>query len=359
MNNNDIAILIPAYNPTIDLIEIVDNLVKRDFKVIVVNDGSNNESIDIFNKLNKNIILLKHEQNMGKGQALKTGFEYIINNISCIGVITVDADGQHILKDIIKVVENLSGNENSIILGSRLDTDKMLFRSKLGNCLTRIVFKFATKTDVFDTQTGLRGIPFKYLKDLLTIEGQRYEYEINMLLYCTQNSFKIKEIPIETIYLNNNKSSSFNVIKDSFKIYKCILKNSNCFTGILYTLSAIISFFIDFLLLITIYKCVKSSFSEDISLLISVVFARAVSSLFNFLFNRNIVFRDKSNILISFIKYYLLVIFVLIVNYILLDILAVKFSFNLKLSKLLVELIIFINNYIIQKLFIFKNRKHI
>ena len=222
MNNKDIAILIPAYNPTIDLIEIVDNLVKRDFKVIVVNDGSNNDSIDIFNKLNKNIILLKHEQNMGKGQALKTGFEYIINNISCIGLITVDADGQHILKDIIKVAENLSGNENSIILGSRLDTDKMLFRSKLGNCLTRIVFKFATKTDVFDTQTGLRGIPFKYLKDLLTIEGQRYEYEINMLLYCTQNSIKIKEIPIETIYLNNNKSSSFNVIKDSFKIYKCI-----------------------------------------------------------------------------------------------------------------------------------------
>lgn len=357
MDNSKITILIPAYNPTIDLVDIVDNLIKNNFKVIVVDDGSKPETQHIFNKLNKNIIFLKHPQNMGKGQTLKTGFNYINKNVSCVGVITADADGQHAFEDILKIANTLKEDSSSLILGSRLETNKMLLRSRFGNTLTRFVFKIATKTSVFDTQTGLRGIPFQFLEKFGSIEGQRYEYEMNMLLYCTQNKINIKEISIETIYFDDNKSSSFNVIKDSFKIYKCIIKNSGYLTSILYCISAILSFLIDFLLLFILYNIIENLFIKDISLLISVVIARIASSLFNFFFNRNIVFKDHSSIFKAIVKYYTLALSVLIINYLLLNVLAIRLSFNLAISKILVETIIFINNYFIQKIFIFTHKK--
>ena len=335
----------------------MDELIKKEIKVIVVNDGSKKETLHIFKKLNKNITLLVHKVNQGKGQALKTGFKYIYENFKCKGVTVADADGQHSIKDILKVCETLNQTQNCLVLGSRLGSKKTPLRSKFGNALTRFVFKLATGTRVFDTQSGLRGIPFEFLERFLNIEGQRYEYEINMLLYCAKEKITIKEIPIETIYIDNNKSSSFNVISDSIKIYSCILKNSNISTSILYTLSAILSFIIDFVLLLILNKITNNITNKDLALFISVVIARIFSSLFNFLFNRNIVFKSNVSYINSFIKYYSLVIGALIVNYLLLDILAVRLSINLVIAKIVVEFTIFILNYFIQKVFIFKRSK--
>ena len=227
MKEKNIVILIPAYNPTKDLISLTDELIKNKFTVVVVNDGSNNQTKKTFKKLNKNVILLKHKENMGKGQALKTGFKYILENIKCQGVITADADGQHLFCDIVNIANYMEIDLSSVVLGIRLQNKEMLLKSRLGNSITRMVFKVATGKKVYDTQTGLRGIPFKYLQDFINIEGQRYEYEINMLLYCARNNIAFKEIKIHTVYIDNNKASSFNAVRDSFKIYKCILKNSD------------------------------------------------------------------------------------------------------------------------------------
>lgn len=357
MKNENIVILIPAYNPTKDLIKLTNELINKNFSVVVINDGSKKDSSSIFDKLNKKVNLLIHDTNKGKGQALKTGFKYIINNITtCKGIVTADADGQHLVKDILNIAKELNNNPNALILGSRKQDKNMLLKSRLGNSITRMVFKFITKTKVYDTQTGLRGIPYNYLENFINIDGNRYEYEINMLLYCAKNKISIKEIPIATVYINGNTASSFNVIKDSIKIYKCILKDSDFLNIILFGLSAILSFIIDFSLLLLLKKITCNLDSESISLLISVVGARIISSLFNFTFNRNVVFKNNNTLLKSLAQYYILVVFVIIANYLLLNLLTVKLNFNLIISKILVEVILFISNYIIQKLFIFKKK---
>lgn len=358
MNNADITVLIPAYNPTIDLISLTNKLIKKKFIVIVVNDGSNDSFKYIFKKLNKDIIVLEHGTNQGKGQALKTGFNYIINNINCNGVVTADADGQHLIEDIIKVANELKYKQNNLILGSRKQNKDMLLKSRIGNSITKFIFNIVTKTKIYDTQTGLRGIPFAFINDFINIEGNRYEYEMNMLIYCINKKINITEVPIKTVYIENNKASSFKLIKDSMKIYKCILKGSNLLNIILFAISAILSFIIDFLLLLILKKLTQNLYVEDISLLISVVIARIISSLFNFTFNRNIVFKNKDSLIKSLIKYYILVIFVMIVNYLLLNLLTIKLNFNLIISKFIVEFILFISNYIIQKLFIFKKKSN-
>lgn len=355
MENKKITILIPAYNPTEDLVPLTEKLLANGFKIVVVNDGSNEETSKYFDKLSKDIILLEHEQNMGKGQALKTGFEYIYNNIPCDGIITVDADGQHLLKDVLNTAQTLNDNPNFLIIGSRKQDKQMLLRSRIGNSLTRIIFKIVTGTMIYDTQSGLRGIPYNFIPDFLNIDGSRYEYEINMLLYCAKNKINIKEIGISTVYIDNNKSSSFNVIRDSFKIYKCIFKNSNIQTGFLYVVSAILSFIIDFILLL-LFNSIFNISNADINLLVSVILARIISSMFNFTANRTIVFKSENNLLKSLVEYYLLAIFLVAINYLILDVLAIKLNLNLKLSKITVEILLFILNFIVQKLYIFKKK---
>lgn len=355
MENKDITILIPAYNPTEDIIPLTDALISNGFKIIVVNDGSNKETSKYFEKLNNDIIFLVHEQNMGKGQALKTGFKYIYDNIPCTGVITVDADGQHLLNDVLNMAKTLNENPSSLIIGSRKQNKEMLLRSRIGNSLTRIVFTIVTGTKVYDTQSGLRGIPYNLIPEFLNISGSRYEYEINVLLYCAKEKINMKEINISTIYIDNNKSSNFNVIKDSIKIYKCILKESNILTSLLYILSAIISFIIDFVLLF-LFNMIFNISNADINLLVCVILARIISSIINFTINRTIVFKSKKGLIKSLIEYYLLAVFIIAVNYLILDVLAIKLEINLKLSKIIVELILFIFSYVIQKLYVFKKK---
>lgn len=355
---NEIVVLIPAYNPTDDLIPLVSELLQNNFTIVVVNDGSAKRTKYIFDKLDKDrIIFLEHCENKGKGQALKTGFDYIKNNIECTGVVTADADGQHDLEDIKKVSNALKDTPNTLVLGSRLDTKSMPFSSRTGNTITRFVFKFATHTKVFDTQTGLRGIPLTMLDEFLNIPGKRYEYEINMLLYAAKHNLRIKEVGIKAIYLNDNKSSSFHLFRDSAQIYKCIFKYSDLGTTLLYGISAILAFIIDFTLLFIIKNITKPLFNEYISLLISVIGARAISSIFNFLVNRNIVFKSKKTFLCSLIEYYGLVIFSIIANYLLLSLLTNILNFKLFISKIIVEIVLFIFNYLVQKLYIFKKQE--
>lgn len=355
-NNNKIVILIPAYNPTEDLIPVSNELLNEGFTVVVVNDGSKEETKYIFEKLSKDITLLTHPQNMGKGQALKTGITYIKDNINCAGVITADADGQHISKDIINVANELRKHENTLVLGSRLDTTNMPTRSKFGNGLTRTIFHIATGKKVFDTQTGLRGIPSEFFEEFVKIDGSRYEYEINMLIYCTQNNIKIKEINISTIYIDNNKSSSFKMFRDSYKIYKCIFAKTRFFTGILYVLFSLLSFLLDLGIVLVLDNILTNLLNVHIALLVSVITARVISSLFNYLTTKLVVFKSNVSYVKSMIKFTTLVIATLITNYLTLDLLTNILGWNLTLSKMIVDFVLFVLNFHIQKKYIFKRK---
>lgn len=216
--------IIPALNPDEKLIKLVNDL-KKEFKdIIIVNDGSENNQI--FNKIDE-CIILTHEVNKGKGEALKTAFNYYLDNLSSkySGVITLDADGQHLPSDVISMSELLLKN-NKFILGTRLfNTKSTPLRNKLGNRITSRVFKWLYKIYLKDTQTGLRAIPNRLVKSLIKVDGSRFEYELNVLIKLVKMKEEIVEYNIKTVYLkNSNKKSHFKVLRDSFKIYKTMFK---------------------------------------------------------------------------------------------------------------------------------------
>ena len=220
--------IIPALNPDDKLIKLVNDL-KMEFKnIIIVNDGS--DSTKIFDKLssNKECVILTHEVNKGKGEALKTAFRYYLDNLSKnnLGVIAIDADGQHSVKDSI-AISNLLEKEDKFILGTRLfNTKETPLRNKTGNRITSRVFKWLYGVYIKDTQTGLRATPNRLIKTLLDIPGSRFEYELNVLIKLVKLKEEILEYDIRTIYLkNSNKKSNFKVLRDSYQIYKIMFQN--------------------------------------------------------------------------------------------------------------------------------------
>ena len=215
--------IIPSLNPDDKLIKLVNELKKSFKDIIIVNDGS--ESNDIFNKIN-GCIILTHDVNKGKGAALKTAFNYYLDNLSNknAGVVCLDADGQHLPTDAISM-SNILEKEDKFIIGTRLfNTKTTPLRNKLGNRITSRVFKWIYKVYIKDTQTGLRAIPNRLIKILKEVDGSRFEYELNVLIKLVKMKEEIIQHDIKTIYLkDSNKKSHFKVLKDSYQIYKIML----------------------------------------------------------------------------------------------------------------------------------------
>ena len=224
MNDNKYIALIPSYNPDERLIKLVDSLIKEKFNIVVIDDGSCAESKDIFDNVNDNCHVIHHETNMGKGAGIKTGLKYIKDNFNNGIIVTVDCDGQHRVEDALNLCKYNEKHLDTICLGSRKFDGKVPFKSKFGNSITRFIFLLVSRKYIYDTQTGLRSFSYNYIDKMLSIPGERFEYEMNVLLEMVKSRIPIKEITIKTIYINNNSSSHFKAIRDSFMIYKEIFK---------------------------------------------------------------------------------------------------------------------------------------
>ena len=223
---NDTYILIPAYKPDHLLIELLQNLKKEGFDMIVVNDGSGEEYQAIFKEVENYAVLLTQNVNRGKGAALRFGFSYVNlhpNNHNY--VITCDADGQHAINDIIKVNDKLH-ETNNVVLGSRKFDKSVPKRSRNGNFMSRLCRTLLTKDYVPDDQCGLRGFPIKDIFNIITLQGDHYEYEMSVICNLQIKRLKFEEVPIETIYLDNNKSSHFKPNLDTFRIQRTIWMNA-------------------------------------------------------------------------------------------------------------------------------------
>lgn len=345
---NETVILIPSLNPDNRLVNLVEELIDNDFKnIIVVNDGSADEYNKYFDVLKGKATILYHAVNLGKGRALKTGFnEYLRMYKQKAGVVTVDSDGQHKIEDIKKVSKRLVEEKNKLILGARdFDLSNVPFKSKFGNKITRSIFKFLTGLKISDTQTGLRGIPTEYIIKLMNVPGERFEFEMNMLMEAKDNDVDIEEEKIETVYIEGNKSTHFNPLKDSIKIYVIFFK---------YIFSSIISFFVD----IVIYKIAFDLLIHHLAnyaIITATVIARVISSLVNYRINKNKVFKSSSNK--SIIKYYILCIIQMIISASLVEVIYNLLNRNHEvLIKLAIDSIIFLINFKIQKEWVFKER---
>ena len=227
----ELAVVIPAYEPDEKLITLINDLNNKfkDFFIVVVNDGSKKqESLEVFNKVSelKNTHLISYSENRGKGFALKKAFEYIKTLEEKCVVITADSDGQHHPNDIEKVYHFFLKHEDGIVLGSREFDSKVPLKSRFGNIvstnLTRIIFS----EKLNDTQTGLRAFSSDRIDFMLSIKGDRYEYEINMISETIRASIPIHEVSIKTIYFDENKGTHFRPVRDFLRITSCQLKYS-------------------------------------------------------------------------------------------------------------------------------------
>ena len=303
---SNISVVLPSLDPDEKLIAVVDGLLEYGFSdIILVNDGSKQENLHYFTDLaaqHPEIHLLHHEVNKGKGAALKNAFRYFLENRpEGYGVVTVDGDNQHHPEDTRACCEQMLSSGN-IVLGCRDFTlDHVPARSRFGNQTTSAIFKIFVGMTLSDTQTGLRAIPRKQLKTLVEVSGDRFEYETNMLLAMKTNGLAFDEVKIRTVYIEENASSHFHPIRDSWRIYKLILAHF-----FRYTLSSILSAVIDtagYALLTALLRGFLQGFALTA---VSGVVARVVSSLFNFFMNKNLVFKTKVSTGKAMAKYYAL-----------------------------------------------------
>ena len=343
------AIIIPAFNPDEQLITLVKDLNQFDLQIVIINDGSKQECLSVFETLENQFrcVVCTHSKNKGKGAALKTGINYIITHFAAYpGFVTADADRQHSAADIYKVAEFLERQPEGLVLGKRdFRENNIPLKSYLGNRITSFVFLLSTSRKCEDTQTGLRGIPMKYAQTCIAVNGDRYEYEMNMLLKMAKEGIPFYYVPIETIYLEENSSSHFHPIKDSIRIYLNIFK---------YSFSSLLSALLDlsFFTLLAHLVFGRSTFA----LLGSTVIARLTSGSFNYLMNKHWVFKSRNRYGGETFTYFILFCSQMFLSWLFVSMFK-NLPLNITVIKMIIDSILFVLSYNIQKKYIFVQKR--
>jgi glycosyltransferase involved in cell wall biosynthesis len=313
--------------------------------ILVVNDGSAESSNWVFEKLKEfpNLTVIAHAVNRGKGQALKTGLNhYLLNSPpESVGVVSCDADGQHLPMDIINVATQ-GAEKDCFTLGARYFGKNVPWRSKAGNLSTRFFFALFTGHFISDTQTGLRYFPRRQIPFFIRVPHDRFDYEFAALVDAVAElRDKVREVPIKTVYIEGNASSHYRSFRDSLTVMGVFLR----FISLSFA-SAII----DFLAFILFFHFLKD-------LLLSFVLARVISVAFNFHYARSWVFKAKSQFVVQLAKYLGLVAFLLATSYCLTYLLATHAGTSPIVAKAIVETALFFVSFIVQKRFILVKKR--
>ena len=358
-----ISVVLPSLDPDEKLVAVIDGLLEYGFSdIILVNDGSKPENLHYFEDAaaqHPEIHLLHHEVNKGKGAALKNAFRWFLENRpDGFGVVTVDGDNQHHPADTRACCEQML-ESGHVVLGCRdFNQEDVPARSSFGNKTTSMIFKIFVGMTISDTQTGLRALPRKVLKVLVDVYGDRFEYETNMLLAFKNHGIKFDEVKIRTVYIEENKSSHFRVIRDSWRIYKLILAHF-----FRYTLSSLVSFVVDSGMVYLLTVLLRAFLQDPLLGTVTTVGARAVSSLLNFYMNKKLVFQTKVNTFTAMIRYYALAIPQLIVQSVLNALVYSIFSIGSDqpglrtMIHIVIMTILFIVSFTIQQRWVFAPQK--
>ncbi len=357
-----ISVVLPSLDPDEKLTAVIDGLLSQGFSdIILVNDGSKPENLHYFTdaaQAHPEIHLLHHQVNRGKGAALKTAFSWFLaNRPDALGVVTVDGDNQHHPADTRACCEHML-ETGRITLGCRdFSLPQVPPRSRFGNRTTSLVFKIFCGITLSDTQTGLRAFPRSTLELMCQVAGDRFEYETNMLLAMKTQGLPFDEVKIRTVYIEENKSSHFHWLKDSWRIYKLILAHF-----FRYTLSSLASSIVD----IGLFSLFSRLFSASLTGLAldaaATALARLISSLFNFFLNKKVVFESRVSTGAAMVRYYCLAVPLMIAQALLTD----GFTTLLKLRQgsflhtavyAVVMTVLYFVSYSIQQRWVFANRK--
>ena len=339
------VVLIPAYKPPAGLVDLVRDLSGRGMaSILLVDDGSGPEFRAIFEEAAQfpGVEVLRHAINLGKGAALKTG----INHALCafpglIGIVTADADGQHHPEDIERVAASLREHRHALVLGSRTFNTEVPLRSRFGNILTRRLMQTLIGSKLQDTQTGLRGIPAALAARLLRVDARGYEFELEMLIAARQSGVTVVEVPIRTIYQPGNKSSHFNPLTDSMKIYFVLLRFSSV---------SLVAAALDNLIFYLVWK-------RTGHILGAQVMARLGAVVFSYSMVRARVFASREAHRVLLPKYLLLVLTSGTASYLGIQYLTTRLGVTAMSAKLFVETLLFFVNFAVQRMFIFHSRE--
>ncbi len=358
-----VVVVIPSLDPDEKLIEVVKGINSVGFEdVVLVNDGSKKENLHYFEEaaaiMPGKVTILHHEVNKGKGAAIKTALRwYLKERPDAMGVVTVDGDNQHHHDDtkacVLKMLET-----GALVLGVRDFSGKDVpARSKVGNRTASAIFRIFCGMKISDTQTGLRVFPNDIIPLLSEAKGERFEYETNMLLILKPNGIKFTEQKIKTVYIEENKSSHYRAVKDTWRIFKIVCGSAGIYVG-----SSLISFLIDNGLY-TLFLAVIPMFFASISPRIwALVPARAISSIVNFTLNKKFAFHNNEKYSKTVWKYYSLCIPQMLITMVLLPAFSrliglSEASFANVALKIVIEAVLFCLSYVIQKNWVFKNKK--
>ena len=355
-------VLIPTLNPDHRLCGIVDELHERGIgEIIVVDDGSAPECEKVFDELKKKpfCLLVRHSVNRGKGAALRTAFmKYLYEHPDGIGCVTCDDDGQHSVDDIINIAEKFRETPEALLLGQRdFSGGDVPWKSRFGNVLTRTVFRMLAGIRISDTQTGLRAIPAEVMEESLSIRGNRFEFETEMLLRAWDDRVEFREIPIRTVYLNNNAGTHFHPVRDAVRIYRVILWH--LFRQVFrFALTGITSAAVDFLIFLMLMQLIVMD-NHKLQIARAATPARLCSATLTFLLNRYWVFytkpKNRSNLGFSALGYLLLGLFIFVASTLLVTLSSTFVSYKfIPFAKAVIDTLLFVVSYLFQKLVVFR-----
>lgn len=350
------AIAIPALNPPESFVGYVDELWRNGFHhIIVVDDGSDAECQPVFDELisRGHCEVYRHAVNMGTGRTTKDALNHYLTRWaeSCpCGVVTTDCDGQHLICDVIRVCGAMEhGSSDSLYFGVRdFNEEGIPSKSRFGNKCTNIVVRLLYGGHVSDTQTGLRGYPRDILPDFIDLRGERFEYLTNVLIVALQRSVPIVQVPIATVYLDQNKSTTFHAVKDSFKIYKLIFG-----TFFKFMLSSLGGWLVD-IVVFALAVFLLGQFGVIAKIWIATIVARVFSTLCNYLINKNVVFKKNNPNKGSFWKYYALAVAQLCCSAMFVSCICVSFNVSEVLAKVIVDTLLFFVSFQVQRLWVFR-----
>ena len=340
--------LIPAYQPTAMLPSLARELELAGFSVVVVDDGSGPDYDVVFDSTRPYATVLSYPDNQGKGFALKHGLHWIASRCSLPDIIvTMDSDGQHTTADALRVGRAASMAPGSLVLGVRSFGSGTPLRSRMGNRVSSLAFRAASGVRLGDTQTGLRAFGAGLISFLAEVPGHRYEYEMNVLMESVRRCIPLVQVPITTIYMDNNKGSHFHTVRDSELVFGNVLK----FAG-----SSFTGFLIDYSLYSGLVLLL-GGLGTAVAVPVSNVAARLVSASANFTINKKLVFRSKASTVRTGAQYAVLAVSILAGNTVLLSFLVSGLGVDKYAAKLVTELTFFSLSWLGQKYWIFDRKK--
>jgi len=216
-----ICIVIPVYNEAAYIAELVVDIKKKGWDVVVVDDGSSDQGGVMAKE--KGAVVITHKKKSGKGLSLRDGFDYALKD-NYDGVITMDGDGQHDPSDIQKFIDKAGEAENDIIIGNRMENhQKMPLIRFAVNKIMSAMISSVCRQNIPDSQCGFRFISRRVLKEI-KLSSSDFEIESEVLIKASKKGLRFCSVPIKTIY--RQEKSKINPFRDTIRFFVYIIREA-------------------------------------------------------------------------------------------------------------------------------------